>query len=69
MNNPNVRKAVEKGKMAHEAFKKKIDEKANWISNPFRRDKNGRVHIPDALSPSGRPVELKSNTPSGGVVA
>ena len=66
--NPEVRAAIEKGKRAHDKFKAKVEAKRGkgWDPNPRIKDPDtGRYVIPDALSPSGRPVELKPNTPSG----
>jgi RHS repeat-associated protein len=66
--NPKVRAAIERGKKAHDEFKKKVDAKKSqgWDSNPHIKDPDtGRYVIPDALTPSKRPVELKPNTPSG----
>ncbi len=53
------------GRKAHEAFDKVVDSKPGWVSQPRLTDPDGRIHIPDALSPSGRPVELKPRTESG----
>lgn len=39
--------------------------KPGWQSKPRIIDEDGNAHIPDALSSSGRLVELKPNTVSG----
>jgi len=55
------------GRKVHEDFKEAVAAKGgNWVPSPRLVDPTtGKVLIPDALSPSGRPVELKPNTPSG----
>ena len=53
------------GREAHDAFDETVRAKPGWQSRPRIVDADSNVHIPDALSPSGRPVELKPNTPSG----
>lgn len=64
--NPKVKEAVQQGKDAHADFKDKTDAKPGWQSNPRLTDpQTGKTVIPDALSPSGKPVELKPNTPTG----
>ena len=59
--------AAARGRSAHDAFDAKVQAKSNqgWKSKPRITDADGRVHIPDALTPSGRPIEYKPNTPSG----
>ncbi|WP_179957828.1 hypothetical protein [Exilibacterium tricleocarpae] len=59
--------ATARGRAAHEAFDAKVQAKSDqgWVSKPRIVDSDGRVHIPDALTPSGRPIEYKPNTPSG----
>jgi hypothetical protein len=58
--------AAKIGRQAHKAFKQKVKAKPRWQSEPALIDpKTGKTVIPDALSPSGRPVELKPRTPSG----
>jgi len=62
--NPKVQEAIKKGNKAHAEFKDKVKNKPGWKSEP-NVGKNGDVLRPDALSPSGKPVEYKPNTPSG----
>ncbi|WP_308425015.1 RHS repeat-associated core domain-containing protein, partial [Shewanella algicola] len=59
--------AAARGRAAHDAFDAIVEAKRDqgWVSKPRIVDANGRVHIPDALTPSGRPIEYKPNTPSG----
>lgn len=53
------------GRAKHEAFKRKVAAKG-WNPNPSAIDpKTGRTVRPDALTPRGRPIELKPRTPSG----
>jgi RHS repeat-associated protein len=66
MNNPQVRSAVERGQRAHRDFANKVKGKPGWQSEPRLTDPlTGRTVRPDAVTPSGRPIELKPNTPSG----
>jgi hypothetical protein len=66
MNNPKVRDAVNKGKQAHNDFADKVKQKPGWQSEPSLTDPaTGKTVKPDAVTPSGRPVELKPNTSSG----
>ena len=58
--------AAAKGRQIHEAFKQRVGSKPGWTPEPRLVDpKTGKTVIPDALTPSGRPIELKPNTPSG----
>ena len=57
--------AAAAGHEAHAAFNKTVRDKPNWQSQPRLVGQDGKIHIPDALSPSGRPVELKPRTQSG----
>ena len=59
--------AAARGRAAHDAFDAKVRAKSDqgWVSQPRIVDANGKTHIPDALTPSGRPIEYKPNTPSG----
>ncbi|MCG7964041.1 MAG: hypothetical protein N0E54_15180, partial [Candidatus Thiodiazotropha taylori] len=59
--------AAARGRAAHDAFDAKVQAKRDqgWVSKPRIVDADGRVHIPDARTPSGRPIEYKPNTPSG----
>ena len=66
--NESTRVAQEKGMKAHNEFRNKIKAKKDkgWQDNPKIYDKERNKYlIPDAISPSGRPVELKPRTPTG----
>jgi RHS repeat-associated protein len=65
MNNPNTRQAVERGRQAHREFADRVRQKSGWRSNPMVRSPSGKKLFPDAVTRSGRPIELKPNTPSG----
>jgi RHS repeat-associated protein len=65
MNNPKVREAARRGREAHIEFAEKVRQKPGWQSNPMVRSADGRRLFPDALTPSGRPIELKPNTITG----
>jgi hypothetical protein len=63
--NPKVANAISTGKQAHANFSNKVTAKG-WTANPRLTDpKTGKTVIPDAVTKSGKPVELKPNTPSG----
>ncbi len=59
--------ATIRGRAAHDAFDAKVQAKGEqgWQSKPRIVDAEGNVHIPDALTPSDRPIEYKPRTPSG----
>jgi hypothetical protein len=58
--------AAARGREAHKEFAEKVKNKPGWQSEPRLTDpKTGKIVKPDAVTPSGRPVELKPNTPSG----
>lgn len=65
MNNPKVRDAAARGREAHREFSDKVKQKEGWKSEKTITGPNGEKLRPDALTPGGRPVELKPNTPSG----
>ncbi len=67
MNNPKVKAAAAKGRAAHKSFANKVKAKNGWTSEPQNLidPATGKKVIPDALTPSGVPVELKPNTSSG----
>ena len=59
-------RAASSGRAEHEAFKEKVKSKPGWQSEPTLVDpRTGKTVKPDALSPSGKPVELKPDTPTG----
>jgi RHS repeat-associated protein len=55
------------GRAAHNEFFDKTRAKADkgWQTEPRIVGPDGKVHKPDAITPSGRPIELKPDTPSG----
>ena len=54
------------GKQVHKEFRDKVLQKDGWVSEPRIYDPiTGRYVKPDAVTRSGRPIELKPNTPSG----
>lgn len=67
MNNPRVKAAAARGREEHKKFAEKVNKKSSqgWRSEETIIGPNGEKLRPDAISPSGRPVELKPNTPSG----
>ena len=62
--NPKIRKAIERGRQAHRELAEKVRDKG-WETEPSLRGSDGRIHRPDVVTPNGRFVELKPNTPSG----
>jgi RHS repeat-associated protein len=63
--NPKTKEAVDKGNAAHKDFSQKAGKKG-WAVNPSLKDPlTGKTVKPDAVTKSGKPVELKPNTPSG----
>ena len=65
MNNPKVKAAAARGREVHKEFAERVKQKPGWKSEKTITGPNGEKLRPDALTPSGRPVELKPNTPSG----
>lgn len=63
--NPKVRAATERGKRAHRELDQKVAQKPGWQANPSLRGADGKMHKPDVITPSGRFMEYKPNTPSG----
>jgi RHS repeat-associated protein len=53
------------GREQHELFKDTVKQKEGWDPNPRIKGPDGKELRPDALTRSGRPIELKPNTPSG----
>jgi hypothetical protein len=56
-----------RGREAHRALRDKVLAKGRgWRSERTIEDKvTGKKYRPDIITPSGRPIELKPNTPSG----
>jgi hypothetical protein len=62
--------AAARGRQVHEEFKEKVlakkEQNPGWNEKPRVKDPITKKEVrPDALTPSGRPLELKPNTPSG----
>ena len=65
MNNSTVKSAAARGREAHKEFAERAKQKPGWQSEKTIIGSNGEKLRPDALTPNGRPVQLKPNTPSG----
>ena len=59
--------AAVRGKEAHKDLKKKVQgkEKQGWQSEPSLKGKDRKNYKPDVVTPSGKILELKPNTPRG----
>ena len=59
--------AARQGREEHQRFAEKVKAKESegWQSEPPIEGRQGETLKPDAVTPSGRPVELKPDTPSG----
>ena len=65
-NNPTIKESINKGNSAHKDFKAKVQNKSGWQAEPRIKDpQTGKTLKPDAMTPGGKPVELKPNTKSG----
>jgi RHS repeat-associated protein len=53
------------GRLKHEELADKVRAKAGWESEPRVKGKSGDFFKPDVVTPRGRILELKPNTPSG----
>ena len=53
------------GRQAHSDFRQRVESKPGWQSEPRLQGADGKFYKPDALTPNGRIIELKPNTPSG----
>ena len=63
--NPKILEAIKNGNAEHADFTAKANAKG-WKTNVTMVDpKTGKTVRADAVTPSGKPVELKPNTPSG----
>jgi RHS repeat-associated protein len=62
-----AREAAEIGRRAHKEFARRVRAKQaqGWRPEPTIKKPGGKTLRPDAISPSGRPVELKPDTPTG----
>jgi hypothetical protein len=58
--------AAAAGRQAHKELRERVVEKgAGWRSEPSLKGADGKIFRPDVMTPSGRILELKPNTPSG----
>jgi hypothetical protein len=61
--------AAAAGREAHRKLAEKVNQKAldnpGWRSEPRIQGKDGNWYKPDVVTPSGKVIELKPNTPSG----
>ena len=66
VNSPKVRQSQSVGNQAHADLAEKVKKKPGWQSEPELIDPlTGSTVKPDAVTPSGHPLEFKPNTPSG----
>jgi hypothetical protein len=57
--------AAARGRQAHQDLREQILKKPGWKSEPKLLGADGKSYKPDVVTPSGRFMELKPNTPSG----
>ncbi|MBI2477426.1 MAG: hypothetical protein HYV60_01860, partial [Planctomycetia bacterium] len=57
--------AAAAGRQAHSELAERVAQKPGWATPERMLGKDGRYHQPDVITPSGRFLELKPNTPSG----
>jgi len=57
--------AGQAGKAAHKAFTQRVRSKPGWEPKVRIQDETGKWVEIDAVTPSGNPIELKPNTPTG----
>lgn len=53
------------GRQAHRDLAERVRRKPGWQSEPRLVGADGKTYIPDVVTPKGRILELKPNTPSG----
>ncbi|MGH8017260.1 MAG: hypothetical protein ACREIA_03070 [Opitutaceae bacterium] len=53
------------GRQAHRELAEKVAQKPGWQSEPRLIGADGKLYKPDVVTPRGRIMELKPNTPSG----
>jgi hypothetical protein len=56
--------AAAAGRAAHRDLAERVTAKG-WRSEPRLRGADGKIHVPDVVTPNGNILELKPNTPSG----
>ena len=57
--------AAATGRQAHKDLAERVAQKPGWQSEPRLVGADGKVYKPDVVTPGGRILELKPNTPSG----
>jgi RHS repeat-associated protein len=57
--------AAAAGRQAHRELAGKVAQKPGWKSEPRMTGADGKTYRPDVVTPRGRILELKPNTPSG----
>jgi hypothetical protein len=57
--------AAAAGRQAHKRLSERVAQKAGWRSEPRLQGADGKIYKPDVVTPNGRILELKPNTPSG----
>lgn len=57
--------AAAAGRQAHKDLAERLSHKPGWQSEPRLQGADGKFYRPDAVTPNGRILELKPNTPSG----
>lgn len=57
--------ATAAGRQAHRELAERVAQKPGWRSEPRMRGADGKTYKPDVVTPRGRIMELKPNTPSG----
>jgi hypothetical protein len=57
--------ATKAGRQAHRELADRVSQKPGWQSEPRLQGADGKFYRPDVVTPSGRILELKPNTPSG----
>lgn len=57
--------AARAGRQAHRELAERVAQKPGWQTPPKMLGKDGKYHQPDVLTPGGRFLELKPDTPSG----
>jgi hypothetical protein len=64
--NPVVRKAIEEGRKEHDKLRSKARGKLGWDADRLLRNEiTGEKGRPDVITPRGRTMELKPDTPTG----
>jgi RHS repeat-associated protein len=57
--------AAAAGRQAHRELAERVSQKPGWRSEPRMTGADGKIYKPDVVTPRGRIMELKPNTPSG----